>query len=174
MRKPNPKIRWHLSAEEIQQIASLRAQRLTQSAIVARMKINPITVAKALKKLGLPTLLPLAHQEEILAMLKKGVRRRAIAKSLGVPYRKVYEFARQNGFERPLKKPLTQQQREKLIDDIVNHRATALALTRKYRASNREVLALAHETLACERFLPTGKNPLSSYLPQRHPEKRLG
>ena len=164
MRKPNPQHRWHLTAEEIEKIAALRSQGHSQTEIGKRLKITRNSVAVALKKLGLPTLRPLAHQEQILALLNQSIERRIIARMLKVPYRSVYRFARERGFGRPRK----QFSVEQLIEDIVNHRGSGIALAKKHGASYRKVLQLAHTVLACERFLPVWKNPLRSDFPQKH------
>jgi hypothetical protein len=122
----------------------------------------------ALAKLGLPTRKPpLLHQEKILKLLHEGVEQRKIARLLKVSYRAVYAFARQNGFARP-RKPLGEQL-PRLLDDIRYHRDSAISLAKKHHVSYKRALALAHKTLACERFLPTTKpKPLSSVFPQRH------
>ena len=49
--------------------------------------------------------------------------------------------------------------------DIFAREASAMALARKHRCSYKIVLALAHDLLQCTRFLPTWKQPLTSYLP---------
>jgi hypothetical protein len=167
MKKPNPQIRWHLADAEIQEIATLRSRGLGQTAIAHKLKLTRNTIAKALRKLGLPTRRPLFHEEEILNMLRAGVERRQIARTLEVPYRSVYLFAREHGFGKP-RKQLSAEATSRLRDDIINRRGPAFQLARKYGTAYKQVLKLAHETLACERFLPVHKDPLRSHFPQKH------
>ena len=173
MRKLNPKIRWHLNAVECEQIAALRSQGLSQTEIGKRLKITRNTVCRALRKrLGLPTLVPLRNSVgKVLDLLRLCVERRAVARMLKVPYRAVAKFARANGFTRAKPKPrLSAKRLAELEDDIVNHRFTAAGLYRKYRKHKigyQWILKMAHQVLACERFISSNRDPFVSYYPQK-------
>lgn len=171
-RKAHPKCRWHLSVEEKRQIAKLSAQGRSQTDIARAMHITRPTVELNLKKLGLPTRVPLLHQEKILALLTKGVERRKIARSLGVSYRKVYAFAREHGFARAKRQPLSSERMAWLCDDVANRRGSAASLAKKYSVPYKLVLQLAHSMLECERFLPIRQPPLSSYFPMKDLRRR--
>ena len=176
MRKLNPKIRWHLTAAECEQIAALRSQGLSQTAIAMRLAISRNTVRRVLRKSGLPTLVPMRYREkDVLDLLRQGIERRTIGRMLKVPHRAITRYARENGFTRltrPKPNPRISAQRlAELENDIVNHRATAAGLYRKYRNDGvgyRWILRMAHEILACERFLSSNRDPFVSYYPQRH------
>jgi hypothetical protein len=88
----------------------------------------------------------------------------AIAKCLKVSYRRSRTLAHEHGFGKP-RKELSAAQLQALVADITNRRASAMALVKKHKCSYKIALSLAHQLLACERFLPSWRTRLSSYLP---------
>jgi hypothetical protein len=137
--------------------------------IALQLGIDRSCTAKYRKAMGLsPT--PILPEKKILALLKsRRMDQREIARTLNIPKRKVFAFAQAHGFGRPHKK-LSGSQALALIDDILQRRGSAAALAKKYNASYKRVLELAHRLLQCERFVPSWRTPLSSYLPSRPPQ----
>jgi hypothetical protein len=134
-----------------------------------KLNVNRNTIHKALVSMGLPiTRRPPLPEQKVLELLEKSVGFRTIGKTLGVSQRSVTEFARAHGYGCP-RKQLSAAQLAHLIGDILDRTASAAALAKKHNASYKLVLELAHRLLKCERFLPSWRTPLSSYLPSRAP-----
>lgn len=171
MKKANPQIRWHLSEGEKKEIIRLSKDGLRVSDLARRLRLNPLTIVKWRKAAGLPSkqVLP---EAKILKLLEDGVAPRTVARTLGLSYRNVSKFAWKNGYGKP-RKELSDAQLLRLKADILAREGSAASLTKKYRCSYKTVLALAHSLLDTERFLPTWRNPLSSYFPSRAPETKL-
>jgi hypothetical protein len=162
-----------LSSELQEQIHDLAIGGMRTTHIALQLGIDRNSTAKYRKAMGLsPT--PILPKKKLLALLKsRRMGQREIARTLHIPYRKVYAFAQEHGFARPHKK-LSGSQALQLIDDILQRRGSAAALAKKYNCSYKRVLELAHRLLQCERFLPSWRTPLSSYLPSRPPQPMSG
>ncbi len=169
MDKEHPRRRGHLTPREKREIRRLNLAGKRNVDICRELGLTRNTVHKALVKIGLPiTRRPPLPEKEVLALLRKRVEFRTIGRVLHVSQRSVAQFARQHGFGRP-RKELSGAQALRLIEDILNRNASAAALAKKYGCSYKRVLSLAHLLLSCERFLPSWRAPLESYLPSRSP-----
>jgi hypothetical protein len=159
-----------LTEEERQEIRRLRLEGLRNVDICRKLGLNRNTVHKSFVKMNLPvTRRPPVPEKKVLALLEKRVEWRTIGRTLHVSHRSVAEFARAHGYARP-RKELTPGQRMRLIEDVLSRSASAAALAKKHHASYKTVLALAHDLLKCERFLPSWRTPLTSYFPSRPPK----
>jgi len=131
--------------------------------VVTKMHLNRNTVMRWRKRLGLSSK-PILPAGKVLALLRKGIAQKKIARTLGVSQCAVSRFARAAGFVRP-PRPLSETQILALMADIFRRADFARALAQKHDVSYKLVLKLAHQLLACEKFLPGWRTPLSSYLP---------
>jgi hypothetical protein len=157
-----------IADDVIEKIRELQSQGLGTGAIGERLGLSLGVVTKYKKILGLPVWPPLP-EKEILKLLRKGLAPRTIAQRLRVSYRRTRKFAHAHGIGRPRPK-LTAAQKKLLTADILAREASAAALAKRYGASYHEVLQMAHDLLACKRFLPSWRTPLSSYFPSRSDE----
>jgi hypothetical protein len=163
MRKENPKIRWHLTPEELEQIRGLALSGLSNTAIAAQMHITRNTVALAKRKLGLPVW-PALPEAEILELLRGGMAPRAVAKTLRVSIPRTTKFAHSHGFGRP-KRELSSAQKARIDTMILRRERSAAMIAKACHASYKYALARAHTLLQVERFLPVHKDPLRSDFP---------
>jgi DNA-binding CsgD family transcriptional regulator len=173
MKKENPKMRWHLTDAEIEQIRTRALEGMNNTDIAAQMHITRNTVALAKRKLGLPVW-PALPEAEVLRLLKTGMAPRAVAQKLGASYRGVTKFANANGFGRPRRK-LSAAQKAKIDRMILRHEKSAQMIAKTCSASYKFVLRRAHVLLDCLKFLPVHKDPLRSYFPLgNHPPNGAG
>jgi hypothetical protein len=158
-----------LNTAEKAKVVQLSRAGLRATRIALEMGLTRNTVMKWRSAAGLPGG-PVLPEAKILSLLRRGVGARTIGRRLRVSYRAITKLARANGFG-PVRPPrvVTDVQILSLTSDILTREASAAQLSRKHQVSYKFVLQLAHKILACERFLPSWKNPLSSYLPSKEP-----
>jgi hypothetical protein len=159
MKKPNPKIRWHLTTEEKNKIRELSLKGWRATAIAAEMRLTRTTVMRVRKAWDLPGK-PVLPEKQILALLERGVEQRRIARTLKVSYRRVCSLARAHGYGQP-RRGLSEIQFLSLVGDIFRREASAASLAKKHGTPYKWALAMAHCFLGIERFLPSWRNPLS-------------
>jgi hypothetical protein len=162
-----------LTLEERAEVVTLRRAGLHIGEISYKLGVNRNTVGKWIVKAGLPISrrppIPEKKAKQMLALLRKRVERRKIGRMLGISHRAVREFANANGFAQPKKEP-TKEQILATVSAILAREGSGAAIAKKYGVPYKRTLAMAHNLLQCERFLPTWKRPLESYFPSRPPE----
>jgi Homeodomain-like domain len=165
MMKKDTQHHGRLTGLEKDEIVRLAKLGLSVTAIAKQMSLTPQTVARWKRANGLPSW-PALPEAKIVELLRDGLAPRTIAQTLRTSYRGTRRFAHAHGFGRP-RKVLSKAQLEQLKTEILAREGSAAALSKKHRCSYKTVLSLAHSLLRCERFLPSWKNPLASYLPQK-------
>jgi len=92
--------------------------------------------------------------EEVLALLRKRMGHKQIAKTVGVPFRSVQKFARANGFRGPGPRwhPSTMQLTE-LIDLTFAGQDSVSSICRKINGPYGPVNRLVHRVRKCSAFL---------------------
>jgi predicted DNA-binding protein (UPF0251 family) len=163
MKKENPKIRWHLTAEELEQIRELALSGLHNVDIAAQMHITRNAVALAKKKMGLPVW-PALPEATILELLRTGMAPRAVAEKLNVSKRGTTRFAHAHGFGKP-RRTLSDRQKARIDRMILRREKSAQMIAKACNASYKYVLARAHTLLDVSKFLPVWKDPLRSHFP---------
>jgi DNA-binding CsgD family transcriptional regulator len=164
-----------------EQIAAMTRSGLRQKQIAERLGRPRGFVSRAQQRLGLHAWQGISEEQEkqILALLKQGHGTSKIGKELGVgEYQcrliaKKYRFKRRKG-EPGYRYHLTSAVILRITEDILDRRAPALLLAKKYDVSYKKILKMAHAILKCQKFLSGAtKTPLDSDLPQRWPSAKL-
>ena len=164
-REKRQKLQKRLSETERRKIARLCSQGTPASQVARTIGVTRNTAIKWRKRFGVAAwALP---EKKVLRLLRAGWEQRRIARHLKVSFRRVSEFARKNGFARSQRAPLSQEEIRVIVGDIIHRAGSAAAIAKARRAPYKTVLALAHEWLACQRFLPVANPPLQSYFPSK-------
>jgi hypothetical protein len=167
MRKENPKKRWHLTAEEIEQIRKLTLQGMRQGKIAKLLHLGRDTVGQWQVRMGLPTVPPIP-EEEILKLFKLKWGGYRIAKHLHVPRNQVYAIAHEHGLTLGWSKTPPENE-ARFIEALKRGENYRIRLARKYGVAICRAREIAKQVLKTERFRPgLSKPPLSSDFPQRH------
>jgi Homeodomain-like domain len=146
--------------------------RKSQKEIARELDVHRNTVYRTQKALGVTarsrTSPSRAKERKILALLRSGVSRAAIETSQHATVHAVRRIAEAHGIT--TRQKLTEVQTLQVLADIVGRNASALAISKRRGVPHKTVLAMAHQVLKCERFLPSAKNPLQSYFPSVPPQ----
>jgi hypothetical protein len=173
MRKANPTIRWHVTAEEKLEIRRLTLAGVRQSEISRRLNIGRDTVSKWQVRMGLPTHL-VWPERKIVRLFKRGWGGYRISRHLRVPVNQVYAIAHRHGINNGHAKTPVENER-RFIEALKRREDYVVRLARKYKVAFCRANRIAHQILACSQFRPgASKPPLSSNFPQRHHRKSLG
>jgi hypothetical protein len=171
MKKETPKIRWHLSSQELRQIKTLRSKGCGATAISRILHLTRNTVSLAFRRMGLPSKPPIPTQQ-ILKLLRANMDRELVARTLHCSLRAVKRIGREHHIRRKVVQDPFRGKRKEVEAMVRTGLYSGREIADTLKVPYRPILNLAHqpEFYGKGKFIggsPTPAKPaFSSYYPQ--------